>query len=94
MVDARETRTLLEAYGLPLVPERLAGSPDEAVEAALALGLPVAVKSAVPGAHKTETGGVALGLGVEDEVRVPPSGSAVPSSSNAWRRAGRSFSPV
>jgi len=64
-----ETRELLNAYGLPLVEERLAESVDDAVEAAHELGLPVVVKSAVPGAHKTETGGVALDLGTDAEVR-------------------------
>jgi acetyl coenzyme A synthetase (ADP forming)-like protein len=57
-----ETRALLSAYGLPLVEERLAASVDAAVEAADELGFPVVVKSAVAGAHKTETGGVALDL--------------------------------
>ena len=57
-----ETRELLGAYGLPLVPERVARTEDEAVGAAGELGFPVAVKSAAPGAHKTETGGIALGL--------------------------------
>src|SRR5262249_31390677 len=32
-------------------------------------GTPVAVKTAVPGAHKTETGGIALGLGDADSIR-------------------------
>jgi acetate---CoA ligase (ADP-forming) len=64
-----ETRALLQAYGIPLVSEQVASSPDEAAEAAGALGFPVAVKSAVPGAHKTETGGVALGLAGAKEVR-------------------------
>ena len=56
-----DARSLLEAYGIPLVPERVAGSLDEAVAAARELGFPVAVKTAAPGVHKTETGGVALG---------------------------------
>jgi acyl-CoA synthetase (NDP forming) len=64
-----EVRRLLEAYGLPLVPERVAGTSDEAVAAAAELGYPVVVKSGAPGAHKTETGGVALGLEDEDAVR-------------------------
>jgi acetate---CoA ligase (ADP-forming) len=64
-----DTRLLLEAYGIPLVPERVAGSLDEAVAAASDLGFPLAVKTAVPGAHKTETGGVALGLTDEEQVR-------------------------
>ena len=57
-----QTRRLLGAYGLPLVPERTVASVDEAVEAAEALGYPVVVKTAVPGAHKTELGGIALDL--------------------------------
>jgi acetate---CoA ligase (ADP-forming) len=40
-----------------------------AVEAAGQLGYPVVVKSAEPGAHKTETGGVALDLGDDAAVR-------------------------
>jgi acetate---CoA ligase (ADP-forming) len=64
-----ETRELLEAYGIPLVPERVADSVDGAVEAARELGVPVVVKSAEAGAHKTETGGVALNLADEDAVR-------------------------
>jgi acyl-CoA synthetase (NDP forming) len=64
-----ETRDLLSAYGLPLVEERLAESVERAVDAARELGFPVVVKSAEAGAHKTETGGVALGLGDEDAVR-------------------------
>ena len=63
------TRRLLESYGIPLVPELFADSVEGAVEAANRLGLPVVVKSATPGAHKTETGGVALDLAAEEEVR-------------------------
>jgi acetate---CoA ligase (ADP-forming) len=64
-----ETRELLEAYGIPLVPERVTDSVEGAVEAARELGLPVVVKSAEAGAHKTETGGVALNLADDDAVR-------------------------
>jgi acetate---CoA ligase (ADP-forming) len=63
------TCTLLEAYGIPLVPERLAADADEAAAAARELGFPAVVKTAAPGAHKTETGGVALGLTDEAQVR-------------------------
>jgi acetate---CoA ligase (ADP-forming) len=68
-LEARATRDLLTAYGIPVVPERLTRSADEAVEAALALGLPAVLKTAVPGAHKTEQGGVALDLRDEQQVR-------------------------
>jgi acetyl coenzyme A synthetase (ADP forming)-like protein len=64
-----EARTLLEAYGVPLVQERLAGSVEEALAAAAELGFPVVVKTAAPGAHKTETGGVALDLRDKEQVR-------------------------
>ena len=64
-----EVRALLAAYGIPFVAERDAASADEAVEAAHELGFPVVVKSAVPGAHKTETGGVALDLADDAAVR-------------------------
>jgi len=62
-------RELLLAYGIPLVEERVAESLDEAVRVARELGFPVVVKTAVPGAHKTEIGGVALDLMDEDAVR-------------------------
>ncbi|HEX6699772.1 MAG TPA: acetate--CoA ligase family protein [Gaiellaceae bacterium] len=62
-------RALFESYGLPLVPERVAASADEAVAAARELGFPVVVKTAAAGAHKTETVGVALDLADEAAVR-------------------------
>jgi acetyl coenzyme A synthetase (ADP forming)-like protein len=61
-LEPAEARELLLAYGLPLPAERVAGTADEAVAAAHEVGFPVVVKSATPGAHKTETGGVALDL--------------------------------
>jgi len=64
----QDTRRLLEAYGVPLVPERVAGSAEEAVAAAVELGFPVVVKTAAAGAHKTESGGVALDLRDEEQV--------------------------
>lgn len=67
-LDPAATRELLAAYGLPLVPERVAATVDEAVAAARELGLPAVVKTATPGAHKTETGGIALDLPDDDAV--------------------------
>jgi len=61
-------RELLLAYGAPLVPEAVADTPQDAAEAARTLGFPAVVKTATPGAHKTETGGIALEL--EDETAV------------------------
>ena len=68
-LDPARTRALLGAYGIPLVPERTAASVDEAVAAAEEIGYPVVVKTAAAGAHKTETGGVALDLDEEELVR-------------------------
>jgi acetate---CoA ligase (ADP-forming) len=66
---AAETRRLLRAYGIPVVEERVAGTGDEAVAAAAELGFPVVLKTAAPGAHKTESGGIALDLVDEAAVR-------------------------
>lgn len=62
-------RHLLEAYGIPVVPELLAESVEQAVAAARSLGFPVVLKTAAAGVHKTETGGVALNLETDDDVR-------------------------
>ncbi len=68
-LDAADIRTLLTAYGVPLVPEQIAADADEAVAAADALGRPVVLKTAVAGVHKTESGGVALNLETDEEIR-------------------------
>jgi acetyl coenzyme A synthetase (ADP forming)-like protein len=68
-LDPSQTRELLSAYGLPVVPERVAETVEAAVEAAGELGFPVVVKTAAAGVHKTETGGIALDLGDEAAVR-------------------------
>ncbi len=68
-LDPAQTRALLEVYGIPLVAERTAESANEAVAAAGEIGYPVVVKTAAPGAHKTETGGIALDLQDEPQVR-------------------------
>jgi acetate---CoA ligase (ADP-forming) len=61
---------LLAAHGVPVVPWRLARSGNEAVAAARELGYPVVVKIVSPEIlHKTDIGGVALGLGDDDSVR-------------------------
>ena len=68
-LTADETRSLLNAYGVPVVPELVAATTDEAVAAATQLGYPVVLKTAAAGAHKTEMGGVALDLRDEWAVR-------------------------
>jgi len=63
VVTERAAKSLLAAYGVPVVAERLVQSPQEAVAAAQALGYPVAIKLESPDvAHKTEAGVVKLAL--------------------------------
>ncbi len=64
-----EVRRVLDAYGVPLVAERQAGTVEDAVAAACEVGFPVVVKTAAAGVHKTESGGVALDLQDEAAVR-------------------------
>jgi acetyl coenzyme A synthetase (ADP forming)-like protein len=77
-LDSHEARDLLDAYGIPLVPERAAASTEEAVAAAEALGFPVVLKTALAGVHKTERGGVALDLRDAEAVREAAEGIGPP----------------
>jgi acetate---CoA ligase (ADP-forming) len=71
MLTAQETRRLLEAYGLPVVPSRIASSRDDAVETAAALGYPVVLKVASERiSHKSDVGGVKVDLRNAAEVAI------------------------
>jgi acetyl coenzyme A synthetase (ADP forming)-like protein len=62
--------TVLDAYGIPTVPTRLARDVEDAVRQAADLGFPVALKVVSPGiVHKTDAGGVRLDLGTAIELR-------------------------
>ena len=62
-------RRLLRAYDIPMAPEHLARSREEAVEAAADMAFPVALKvESADLPHKTEAGGVRLNLGSAEEV--------------------------
>jgi acyl-CoA synthetase (NDP forming) len=64
-----EVEELLRCYGLPLVDSRFARTPEEAAQAAAELGGPVALKASASGLlHKTDAGGVRLGLEGSREV--------------------------
>ncbi len=66
----RQAKRVLAAYGVPVVGDRLARTADEAVAAAVEFGYPVALKIESPAiAHKTEAGGVRLGIGDPAGVR-------------------------
>jgi acetate---CoA ligase (ADP-forming) len=65
-----EAKALLTSAGIPVTREREASTPEEAARAAEGLGFPVVAKIAGRGvAHKTERGGVRLGLTTPEEVR-------------------------
>ncbi|MFO0996382.1 MAG: acetate--CoA ligase family protein [Alphaproteobacteria bacterium] len=62
-LDEAESLALLADYGVPVLPHRVVDGRAAALEAAAALGYPVVLKTAAPGIfHKTEHGGVRLGL--------------------------------
>jgi acetyl-CoA synthetase len=62
-VTEREAKAILGGYGVPVIEERRATTAAEAGEAAAWLGFPLAMKIDSPDLpHKTEAGGIALGL--------------------------------
>jgi succinyl-CoA synthetase beta subunit len=65
-----DSKKLMAEYGVPVTPEKLTGSADEAVAAAAEIGYPVVLKACGPEiSHKTERELVAVGLKTEDDVR-------------------------
>jgi acetate---CoA ligase (ADP-forming) len=63
----RQVSALLAANGVPVVPQRLATCASDAASAAERAGFPVALKVSAAGiAHKTDVGGVVLGVGSAD----------------------------
>jgi acetyl coenzyme A synthetase (ADP forming)-like protein len=69
-LTAPEGRRVCEAYGIPTPGEGLANSADDAVRLAADLGGPVAMKIVSPDIlHKTEAGGVKIGVSGDDAVR-------------------------
>jgi acetyltransferase len=66
----QEAFRILEAYGVRTPKSEVANTAEEAVECAVRLGYPVALKIVSPDIlHKTDIGGVALNLRSEEEVR-------------------------
>jgi acetyltransferase len=65
-----EARAILTAYGLQIPPSDLAETPDKAAEIAGRMGYPVVLKIASPDIlHKTDVGGVKVGLDNAGDVR-------------------------
>jgi acetyl coenzyme A synthetase (ADP forming)-like protein len=64
-----EAREILRAYGLRIPRSEIADTPEKAVEIAREIGYPVVLKIASPEIlHKTDVGGVKVGLENRDEV--------------------------
>ncbi|MBN1825223.1 MAG: bifunctional acetate--CoA ligase family protein/GNAT family N-acetyltransferase [Candidatus Eisenbacteria bacterium] len=64
------SKTLLDAYGIPVSAPENAADPDEAAATAARIGYPVVLKILSPDiTHKTDVGGVALGLRNEEDLR-------------------------
>ncbi|WP_420543119.1 acetate--CoA ligase family protein [Streptomyces niveus] len=69
-LTAPEGKAVTDAYGIPTPGEALAESADDAVAVAARLGFPVAMKIVSPEIlHKTDAGGVQIGVGSAAEVR-------------------------
>jgi succinyl-CoA synthetase beta subunit len=63
VLTADQALALCEAYDIPVAPSEVANNPEEAVRAVDRLGYPVALKAlATQLVHKTDMGGVTLGL--------------------------------
>jgi len=65
-----ESAEVAEAYGIPAAPVKLATTPEEAVRIAEEMGFPLVMKVASPKIlHKTDVGGVKIGIKTVEEVR-------------------------
>ncbi len=65
-----EARSIITAYGMDIPPSEIAKTPERAVEIASEMGYPVVLKIASPDIlHKTDVGGVKVGLGNPTDVR-------------------------
>jgi acyl-CoA synthetase (NDP forming)/GNAT superfamily N-acetyltransferase len=83
-LEPEQVARLLGHYGIPARPQRVVVGAEQAARAALGLGYPVAIKVCGPGiVHKSDVGGVRLGIGDESELRraVAELTAAVPGAS-------------
>jgi len=69
-LNEQEVRSVLVAYGIPVVRTRSAASAEEAARVAAEIGFPVALKIDSPQiTHKSDVGGVALNLATAEAVQ-------------------------
>jgi acetate---CoA ligase (ADP-forming) len=86
---------LLRCYRLPLMTTRIVPDAESAVAAAFELGVPVAVKAVAPGLlHKTDAGGVQLGLAAPEEVRSAAEAIAASVTGSGYRLTGFQVQPM
>ncbi|WP_167670997.1 acetate--CoA ligase family protein [Allopusillimonas ginsengisoli] len=68
-LSSKTSWNLLQEVGLPFANSKFVESKEEALEAAVQVGLPIVLKTAEPHVlHKTDAGGVALNLKTREEV--------------------------
>jgi acyl-CoA synthetase (NDP forming) len=69
-LDEAASLALLKAWDIPVASHAVVDSEEAAIEAAHAIGYPLVLKTAMPGIlHKSDVGGVRLGLHDENAVR-------------------------
>ena len=69
ILTEHETKKLLAKYGIPVIKESIAKSPDEALAIALHMGTPVAMKISSPDiSHKSDIGGVELNVSANNAI--------------------------
>jgi len=69
-ISERAAKAILSEAGINFPPEKVAHSPEDAIGFASEIGYPVVLKVVSPDiAHKTEVGGVVVGIGTAEELR-------------------------
>ncbi|HEX6901795.1 MAG TPA: acetate--CoA ligase family protein [Thermoanaerobaculia bacterium] len=69
-LEPEDAFRVLDLYGVPMAPWKMACTRDEAMAAAREIGWPVVVKAVAPGlVHKSDVGAVRVDLRSEDELR-------------------------
>jgi len=70
LLNEQESKEFLVAYGIPVTMPQVARNPEEAAAIAEKLGYPVVIKIVSPDlSHKSDAGGVMLGIDSSDELK-------------------------
>ena len=88
LLSSTDSRTICEAYGIPVPGDALATSADEAAQLADGFGYPVVLKIASQDiSHKTDAGGVLVGL--SDAVAVREGYAAIVANAKSYNAGAR-----